>query len=426
MIGARRTLAGLLLLATAWLSGCGGGGSGGSSGNGGGGGSTGADNVQSIQVAADVNRSFVNLVTTSVTLCVPGTGNCQTIPNVHIDTGSTGLRLLASAVRLPLPSVTNGSGNRLHTCAAFADGVTWGPLATADVRLGNQTSATLSIQLIKDGSDGAAVPSDCSDMGTVEDSVALLGANGVLGVGVFQEDCGGTCVNTAVGMYYACTAAGACSDTTLALATQLRNPVAALPLHNNGVLLQLPPIPANGAASVTGSLILGIGTSTNNTLSGTPITVPASGLRAGYFTASYNGRTLPNSFIDSGSSVYFVDDASIPTCPGNTGLGDLSGWYCPGSANALSALSFGLTLSGSNGASTSSSFSVANTQYLFTQAGANNLWAFSNLAAPAGGTFGASLDLGLPFFFGKTVFTAIEQRSTPYGTGPYFAFQSFP
>lgn len=420
MSGARRTLTGLLLIA-ALLSGCGGGGGGSNNG-----GSTGTDNVQSIQVAADASRSFVNVVTTSVTICVPGTGNCQTIPNVHVDTGSSGLRLLASAVRLALPTVNSGNGSRLHACAAFADGVTWGPLAAADVRLGSQTSATVSIQLIKDGSDGAAVPSDCSDMGTVEDSAALLGSNGVLGIGVFQEDCGGACVSTPVGMYYACTAAGACSDSTLALASQIKNPVAALPAHNNGVLLQLPAISPNGAVSVTGSLILGIGTSSNNTLSGTPITVPASGIRAGYFTASYNGRTLPNSFIDSGSSVYFVDDGSIPTCPSNTASGDLSDWYCPGSANALSALNFSITLTGSNGTATSSSFSVANTQYLFGQAGAANLWAFSNLGAPAGGTFGASLDLGLPFFYGKTVFTAIEQRSTPYGTGPYFAFQAFP
>ncbi|MFT3820616.1 MAG: DUF3443 family protein [Rubrivivax sp.] len=422
MNGVRPSLASLLMLAAVWLTGCGGGGGGGGSG----GGNGSVDNVQSIQVAADASRTFVNVVTTSVTICVPGTGNCQTIPNVHVDTGSSGLRLLASAVRLSLPTVTSSSGNRLHTCTAFADGVTWGPVAAADVRLGSQTSATVSIQLIKDGSDGAAVPSNCSDMGTVEDSAALLGSNGVLGVGVFQEDCGGTCVTTPVGMYYACTAAGACSDTTLALATQIKNPVAALPAHNNGVLLQLPAIPANGAVSVTGSLILGIGTSANNMLSGTPITVPASGLRAGYFTASYNGRQLPNSFIDSGSSVHFFDDATIPTCPSNTASGDLSNWYCPGSANALSALNIGVTLTGSNGAATGSSFSVANTQYLFGQAGAVNLWAFSNLGAPAGGSFGASLDLGLPFFYGKTVFTAIEQRSTPYGTGPYFAFQPFP
>ena len=29
---------------------------------------------------------------------------------------------------------------------------------------------------------------------------------------------------------------------------------------------------------------------------------------------------------------------------------------------------------------------------------------------------------GLPFFFGRTVFTAIEGQTTPGGVGPYFAF----
>jgi hypothetical protein len=29
---------------------------------------------------------------------------------------------------------------------------------------------------------------------------------------------------------------------------------------------------------------------------------------------------------------------------------------------------------------------------------------------------------GLPFFFGRTVFTAIDGQTTPGGVGPYFAF----
>jgi len=31
-------------------------------------------------------------------------------------------------------------------------------------------------------------------------------------------------------------------------------------------------------------------------------------------------------------------------------------------------------------------------------------------------------DWGLPFFFGRNVFTAIEGQSTPAGPGPYWAF----
>jgi len=31
-------------------------------------------------------------------------------------------------------------------------------------------------------------------------------------------------------------------------------------------------------------------------------------------------------------------------------------------------------------------------------------------------------DLGMPYFFGRNVFTAIENQPTPAGNGPYFAF----
>ena len=33
-----------------------------------------------------------------------------------------------------------------------------------------------------------------------------------------------------------------------------------------------------------------------------------------------------------------------------------------------------------------------------------------------------SFDYGLPFFYGRNVFTAIEDASTPAGNGPYFGF----
>jgi hypothetical protein len=42
-------------------------------------------------------------VFTSVTICVPGQSSCQTIGGVLVDTGSSGLRLLGSAVSLTLP-----------------------------------------------------------------------------------------------------------------------------------------------------------------------------------------------------------------------------------------------------------------------------------------------------------------------------------
>ena len=44
--------------------------------------------------------------------------------------------------------------------------------------------------------------------------------------------------------------------------------------------------------------------------------------------------------------------------------------------------------------------------------------AFSEVGGPNPGLF----DWGLPFFYGRTVFVAIEGQSTPGGTGPYWAY----
>jgi hypothetical protein len=72
---------------------------------------------------------------------------------------------------------------------------------------------------------------------------------------------------------------------------------------------------------------------------------------------------------------------------------------------------------GANGTSGAVSFSVANADDLFN---ANpTATVFVNLAGP---NSLAGFDWGLPFFFGRNVYTAIESKSTPGGTGPYWAF----
>jgi len=44
-------------------------------------------------------------------------------------------------------------------------------------------------------------------------------------------------------------------------------------------------------------------------------------------------------------------------------------------------------------------------------------------ALAANGILGIGVfDWGLPFFYGRNVYAAIEQQSTPGGVGPYFAY----
>ncbi len=367
-------------------------------------------NVATINVdAGPVGASgIVNAPYVSVTVCAPGTSSCQTIDHVILDTGSSGLRLIASVVnnRSSLQQQADSSNNPIAECAQFVSSFSWGSVKVADVSMGGLTAASVPIQIIGDP-DFATVPATCSNTGPANNTVATLGGNGLLGLGSFRQDCGSACVGTAIpGTYYTCPSGNGCSATTMPLGQQVTNPSALLPSDNNGVMVQLPAIDPGGATNVVGSLVLGIGTRANNALGGAQVF----GLdNSGDFTTVFNGRTYLHSFIDSGSNFFFFNTTALPAC---TGMG-LSGFYCPTSTQSLTAVN-----QGTNGTTGQVSFSVANTNTLFTNNGAAT--AFNDIAGTFPGSGG--FDWGLPFFFGRKVFSALEGASTPAGTGPYVAY----
>jgi hypothetical protein len=355
-------------------------------------------NVQPIAVSTAPGLTR-NMLTTSVTVCQPGTSNCATIDNIQVDTGSHGLRILASALpaSLSLAAVSSGSGVT-GECAVFGGGYAWGAVRNADVRMAGQLAASIPIQLIADPTL-PSVPTDCAGSGPSMLTVATLRANGILGVGLFAADCGSGCVNTALPRwYYSCDASGACLASTQALAQQVTNPVSRFALDNNGVVIDLPAIADTGAASVSGSLIFGIGTQANNTLSGA--SVVKANTQTGYVVTSSAGQTYAQSYVDSGSNALFFNNSQLPQC---------GYWYCPSSTQTASA-----SIVGTDGATNTVSFAIGNSRTLF--ASSNN--AFNNLAGIASNGFG----WGLPFFFGRRVYTAIASRATSAGPGPYYAF----
>jgi hypothetical protein len=355
-------------------------------------------NVQPIAVTAAPGLTR-NMLTTSVTICAPGTSNCATIDNIQVDTGSQGLRILASALpaSLQLPALPSGTGSA-GECAVFGGGYTWGAVRSADVRMAGQLAASLPIQLIADPAV-PAVPSDCAGTGLAMQTVTTLRGNGILGVGLFAADCGSTCNNSAAPRwYYSCPASGACQASVQPLAQQVTNPVSAFPLDNNGVVIDLPAVAAAGAPSVSGSLIFGIGTQADNTLGGA--TVLRANTQSGYVTTVSGAQTYSQSYLDSGSNALFIANAGLPEC----GL-----WYCPATTVSASA-----SIAGTDGTSSTVAYSVGNSRTLFNTA--NN--AFANLAGITSNSFG----WGLPFFYGRRIYTAIESRLTSAGSGPYYAF----
>jgi len=397
-------LAGAVLTLLILLGGCGGGGSGSST-------TTPPPTANTVPITVDLGPAgnFVNLATVSVTLCAPGsTTQCQTIDHIQVDTGSSGLRILASAISpaILLPQQTGSNGAPLVQCFQFIDGFVWGPVKAADIQMAGESGHGIAIQVIGDPAF-PAVPSSCSHAGPPENDVSALGANGVLGISFFLQDCGNACAASALpGVYYTCNVGATCQPIAVPLAQQTPNPVSLFATDNNGVIVTLPLISAVGAATSTGSLILGIGTQADNSLGAA--TVFTANASTGTLSTTLNGQSLSDSYIDSGSSAFYFGNGAVPIC---TGPG--SGLYCPASTQTLAA-----TIVGTNAATAQVGFSVANADQLFN---ANpSFSAFANLGGPNSDASG--FVWGLPFFFGRQVYTAFEGRSTPAGAGPFNAF----
>ncbi len=405
---------------------------GGSLGGGGSGGGTSAANAITVTVDGGpvVGVNILNVPYVSVTLCAPGTTNCQTITHVILDTGSVGLRIMSSALNATLlsalPHQTDTSGNPVGECYAYVDGYVFGSVRSADLTLSQESAPKIPIQIIADSGIYSSPPDSCSGAGGPDlNTVALLGANGVLGIGVTATDCGALCAadgGEGAGIYYDCPSSGCGAVIGRAASTsapyqQLPNPVATFPIDNNGTVIVLPSAPATGEASLTGTVYFGIGTRSNNSLQNATIlttTTSINAVGAGVLTATFNGQTLSESFVDSGSSLYFFEDATIPLCTQS----GLTYYYCPTSPLTLTP-----TLVGQNTATVLDTFTLYNFETTYPTSDAVAPGAGASLDALYGTTTNAdTFDFGLPFFYGRSVFTAIEGRSAAGVNGPWVAF----
>jgi hypothetical protein len=347
----------------------------------------------------------------TLTLCVPGTTNCQTIDHISVDTGSSGLRVIASELSsgLTLPQKTAQTGGSLAECFDFDDGFVWGSVRMADVKIAGEVAANIPIQIIGDPAF-PSIPSDCSGFGPSQDSLAVFGAKGLIGISQLVADCGSLCANRQTNdppTYYDCSGGG-CTGVTLDVADQVSNPIASFPQDNNGAVVELASVSPSGAPTASGTLIFGIGTSANNGLgNATVLTLD----EYANFSTVYKGQDFPASFIDSGTSFLGFNDSSIVQC-----ASPFTGYYCPASALTLTAQNIG-----SNSATSTVSFTVENAETLL---GNPTYAAYDDIAGPMMNPCGQNdtFDWGLPFFFGRKVFVALQGAQTPGGAGPYVAY----
>jgi len=181
------------------------------------------------------------------------------ISGILVDTGSSGLRILSSALTISPPQQTGSNGNPIVECFPFVDGITWGPIQTVDMTISGEQAKSLPIQVIG-SSNFSTIPDSCTSYGAPEDDLASLGANGILGVGNFAQDCGSACTVSGAsnpGLYYTCPASG-CEVTAESLLDQVPNPVTLFATDNNGVIIELPPVQERRPASAALSSLVSV------------------------------------------------------------------------------------------------------------------------------------------------------------------------
>lgn len=434
--------------------------------------------------AVQGSLSSSNIPYVSVRLCAPGGTNCAWIDHIQIDTGSVGLRVLASAIPTAtlnsLPSVTYTSGTstgNIGECYQFVLSYFWGGERSALVGFGGVPSKTApvpgtvtgsaNVQILNDPAIPAGAPSSCSTAagsGSAAESTALtIGANGVLGVGLYTDD-----TNSAA-IYYSCPdlTAGDCqalSTNQVSAAQVIPNPVWALSgsSYHNGVSLFLDTAATirsrqvlynsygvtlsdgtqlTNASAVAGYLTFGIPASGT----GSPTSVLLADRYSQRVSANVAGVALPSlgtgssggangAFIDSGSNSYFYTQIDIPTTvlPLNTCSDNSFACETPAGSSAVISkavvlCSVGTTSSACTSSSMpsgaySGSIGFEDADYLFS----NYVYSpvYEGLAAIQETTSGSNpfqgqFDFGLPFFLGRTTWFGIYDSANPTTT-PFY------
>ncbi len=343
-------------------------------------------------------KSTANLPYVTVTVCDPS-ARCVDVDHVLLDTGSFGLRVLASAVSaLNLPVATSG-GSSLAECATFISGSMWGNVAQATLKIGGEVANNVPIQVVGDSAAGTS-PRACTGSGQDLNQASQIGANGVLGVGWLAND-----GNGGGGKYFACSGSACATATPVAPPAQpVTNPVTLFAQDNNGVIVQLPAIGSTGAASAIGLLTFGVGTETNNTIAADALLRIT---RRGVFTATLQGQSFGASFFDTGSNFSYATLAHVPL--------DSKNIYAPPAHIQIPAV-----LSSNDGLGTSINATLD--AIALSSLNFSRDTAFNDILAlgSAPGLSGA-IDFGLPAYFGHTIALVFNGSSSPQGAGPLYA-----
>ncbi|MDD3265597.1 MAG: DUF3443 family protein [Burkholderiales bacterium] len=370
-----------------------------------------------ISIGAGLNGDGINTMYVSITLCTNSAGtNCQTIDNIILDTGSFGLKINKSALPesfvLQMPRVTTTDDQMVYACNTFGSGYVFAEEHYGILKLANTMTNNVIVQIIEN-SPSAEIPDDCIAKGPFDD-FANFGANGIIGVNpaigldnssilLYKKDINGNYV--------------ALSSGESAIVPMLnKNPLPNLSSNNNGFVISIPPVTQNTNTNVSGTMILGVNTSSMNQVTNKTNLVVASESdlssvcnSACFYSKINNPESTIPAVFDSGTNswVFMNDELQSSAC---------SYGYCPESpftwvssvysydfaANESYVITGVITKDETNPSGDTVSFSVMPG------------WGYYN--------YNNETLYGSPFFFGKNVYVIFPSNKNK---NPIWGFESY-
>lgn len=363
-------------------------------------------NVLPIYVSTGLHKktscSYVNMPCTTIKICYPSKRLlCQTIKNILVDTGSTGLRIYSSKLKLNLPEFKE-NGKEIGICTFFGiQNVTrkiiWGHIATAKLMLGKETTPAIPIEIIdrnfyQQYSKNSKVQNPaCGKLS--DDEKTLMKEkhvlyNGILGVGFSKYD---------LIDYYYCSSNN-CSVKHGKFNNPIVNPITTLKKDNNGIIFVMPTKDAvnNGKQ---GKLILGIQTRKNNTEEfGVYKAYSLCSWCLGYINEKVNGN-ISSVLIDSGTNFIYYNTNKKK----NNKVIKIK--FIPNDPEVTRSVIYSYLRINSV---TKNNLPAVNFNVLKTEN--NNI---------------DSIVLGFPWFYGKAVGIIFRDKNSAYGSGPAYLFNDF-
>ncbi len=215
-------------------------------------------NIVPVEVRRPSSSEVNNQLFVDVTVC-NAQQQCQTVPDVLVDTGSSGLRLFRPALQgLDLDAVTVLDKRPMALWERFGSGDLWGKLHWARVRIGGvETTETMPINVFDRSSPGEQLPAGYGGRDLRDEADGIAG-NGILGISPQRYS---------RGRYFAFAGAHGTPSkfdwdrVKVKKSLQLANPIGHFPEpYNNGNVINLPEVDASsGQKTVQGWLGLGIG-----------------------------------------------------------------------------------------------------------------------------------------------------------------------